>query len=144
MIRHHCGWAIPLALLLGVGTAAAAPAGSSANMQNMPNVAGGMAATTGTTSPENQLGLTRPQMQRIYQSVATGKTQAAPSGFQATIGAQAPSSLRLHKLPNRVADRIPAVSHDRYAVLRNGDLVLVNKNHKVDEVITHGEGQVAP
>ncbi len=132
MIRHHCGWAIPLALLLGVGTAAAAPAGSSANMQNMPNVAGGMAATTGTTSPENQLGLTRPQMQRIYQSVATGKTQAAPS------------SLRLHKLPNRVADRIPAVSHDRYAVLRNGDLVLVNKNHKVDEVITHGEGQVAP
>jgi hypothetical protein len=141
MIRHHCGWAIPFALLLGVGSAAAAGTSSSAAM---PNSTAGMAATTGTSSPGNQLGLTRPQMERIYQSVGTGKTETAPSGFQATIGAAAPSSLTLHKLPNRVADRIPAVSHDKYAMLRNGDLVLVNKNHKVDEVITHGEGQVAP
>lgn len=142
MIRHHYGWAIPFALLIGVGTAAAAGTSSSATM---PSSTGGMAAKTGTSSPENQLGLTRPQMQRIYQGIGNNKAEAAPSGFQPTIGAQAPSALKLHKLPNRVANRVPAVARDKYAMLRGGDLVLVNpKSRKVDEVITRSEGQVAP
>jgi hypothetical protein len=142
MARHHYGWAIPVALLLGLGAASAAETGTYGNTTP---TGPGMAARTGTSSSENQFGLTKPQMERIYQSARHRKRESVPSGFNATVGAQAPSSLKLHKLPNRVADRIPAVANDRYAMLDNGNMVLVNpKSRTVDEVITRMQGQVSP
>jgi hypothetical protein len=139
MTKYHYGWAIPVALLLGLGTAAAAETGTYGNTTATKP---GMAATTDTSSSVNQLGLTRPQMERIYQSATHGKRENVPSGFKATVGAQAPSSLKLHKLPNRVANRIPAVANDRYAMLKDGNMILVNpKSRTVDAVIPRMQGQ---
>jgi hypothetical protein len=86
-----------------------------------------------------QLNLTAAQKQAIFQSVMKEKGQAAPSGFRAQVGAKAPQSLSLHRLPRNAASQVPAAKRYEYAKLQNhNEVLLINpKDRQVAEVITH-------
>ena len=83
-----------------------------------------------------QLNLSSAQKQTIYQSVASEKGQAAPSGFQAKLGEKAPQSLSIRQLPSSVTGQISAAKEYEYAKLQNNEVLLIDpKDRHVAEVI---------
>jgi len=83
-----------------------------------------------------QLSLSSTQKQTIYQSVSGEKGQTAPAGFQAKLGAKAPSSLSMHQLPSNVTSQISAAKGYEYAKLQNNEVLLVDpKDRQVAEII---------
>jgi hypothetical protein len=70
--------------------------------------------------------------------VMSEKGRAAPSGFQAKVGAKVPQSLSLHQLPSNVASQVPAAKGYEYAKLQNNEVLLIDpKDRQVAEIITH-------
>jgi hypothetical protein len=89
-----------------------------------------VAATAG------MLNLSGAQEQLIYRSVMNEKGEPAPAGFRPAIGAKAPASLTLHKLPSRVVDRIPSARSLEYTKLETDEVLLVNpKDREIVDVI---------
>ena len=90
-----------------------------------------VAATAG------MLNLSGAQEQLIYRSVMDEKGEPAPAGFRPAIGAKAPSSLTLHKLPSRVVDRIPSARRYEYIKLPTDEVLLVDPtDRQVVDVIS--------
>ena len=89
-----------------------------------------VAATAG------MLNLSGAQEQLIYRSVMNEKGEPCPAGFRPAIGAKAPSSLTLHKLPSRVVDRIPSARSFEYTKLESDEVLLVDpKDREIVDVI---------
>ena len=62
--------------------------------------------------------------------------QNTPSGFNATVGAIVPSSLKIEPVPDKVASAVPAVKAYEFAMVK-GKLLIVNpSDKKIVEVIT--------
>jgi hypothetical protein len=83
-----------------------------------------------------QLSLSSGQKQTIYQSVASEKGQAVPSGFQAKLGQKVPQSLTMHQLPASATNQVGAAKDFEYAKLQNNEVLLINpKDRQVAEII---------
>ncbi len=83
-----------------------------------------------------QLNLTSAQKQTIFQSVASEKGQAAPSGFQAKVGDKLPQSVSMHQLPSSATNQVSAAKEYDYAKLQNNEVLLINpKDRQVSEII---------
>jgi Protein of unknown function (DUF1236) len=62
--------------------------------------------------------------------------QNAPSGFQATVGAVVPTTVKIDPVPSKAATDIPALKSYDFAVVQ-GKLLIVNpSDKKIAEVIT--------
>ena len=62
--------------------------------------------------------------------------QNAPSGFNATVGAIVPSTLKIEPVSNKLASAVPAVKAYDFAMVK-GKLLIVNpSDKKIVEVIT--------
>ena len=83
-----------------------------------------------------QLNLTSAQKQTIYQSVASEKGQSTPAGFQARVGAKAPTSLSMHQLPSNATNQVSTAKDYEWAKLQNNEVLLINpKDRLVAEII---------
>jgi len=92
---------------------------------------------SGGAATAGMLNLSGAQEQLIYQSVLNEKGEPVPTGFRPSVGAKAPMSLTLHKLPSRVIDRIPSAGRYEYAKLQNDEVLLVDpKDREVVDVIS--------
>lgn len=101
----------------------------------------GLLATTGialAATTSDHLNLTNAQQKEIWQGVSKQSTkQTAPSGFNAAVGATAPSSLTLHAFPSEVTRQVPAVKSNDYAMMQNELLVVNPTSKKIVDIIKH-------
>jgi hypothetical protein len=122
MRYQFCAGAIALALLSGVGTAAA--------QSNSGSMTGSMSG-----SSSSQSNLTPSQQQSVKQGLASQPTDSAPSGYQGQVGAQLPSSVNPHAMPNNVASQVPAAKTLLFVKLQDRVLLIDPANKTIAEII---------
>jgi uncharacterized protein DUF1236 len=83
------------------------------------------------------LSLTSAQRKMVWNDLHSQVTaQNAPSGFNATVGAIVPSTLKIEPVPNKVASAVRAIKAYDFAMVK-GKLLIVNpSDKKIVEVIT--------
>jgi hypothetical protein len=85
-------------------------------------------------SPVN---LTQAQKQSVKQSLSGKSAQAVPAGFTPAVGSKIPQSVTLKSVPSQLASKISKIKGDKYAKLKNNDILIANSTRKVVAVI-HG------
>jgi hypothetical protein len=87
---------------------------------------GGAPTTSQSASPNQKVQLSAAQKTAIYNAVSKDKSKsAAPTNFQASIGARVPPSIELHALPAEALATAQAASSYRYTMVNN-QVVLVD------------------
>jgi Protein of unknown function (DUF1236) len=123
--------------LTAVATAALLASGmgmaSAASNQATPNM-----STSSAMQPtaKDSLSLTRSQQRTAWNDIRKLDTsQAAPTGFAASVGTTVPNEISLKSMPGNLASRVAALKPYDY-VLVKGKLLIVNPgDKKVVEVI---------
>jgi Protein of unknown function (DUF1236) len=112
-------------LLSGVTAAAAAGMAQSSSSSTMARPA------------SDTLTLTSTQQKTAWNDLhGQAAKQKAPSGFKATVGSVAPSTLKIEPVPSKTASAIPALRSYDFAMVQ-GKLLIVNpSDKKIVEVIT--------
>ena len=99
----------------------------------------GVAAAAGmanSAASNEHLNLTTAQQKEIWQSVSPLATkETAPAAFKATIGAAAPSSIKLQPLPTKVSSEVPAVKPYDFAMLQNQVLIVDPSSRKIVDIV---------
>jgi hypothetical protein len=111
--------AVALALLGGVGMAAAQSGSSSSSSSSQPN-------------------LTPSQEQSIKQGLANQPTDSAPSGYQGQVGGQLPSSVNAHAMPSNVSSQVPAAKTLLFVKLPDRVLLVDPESKAVAVIIPAG------
>jgi len=125
--------AVAAALVASAGMAAAADYG---NIQTgtMPST-----AKTQMAKPANatmsDIVLSAQQKKTIWKDLSARSGQKAPSSFQASVGADVPKSVTLHKFPSKLASNVPTLTGMRYAKLNDKLVVVRPRDRKVENVI---------
>lgn len=136
MHSHIRNTATVLALLAGIGVAAAqAPAPSS----SMPATRA-PAAQPNTMSQPGQnaaaVQLSAAQKTAIFQGVTKEKVKSPPpASFQASVGASVPSSVELYPLPANIVAQVPATKQYKYTVAQNQVVLVDPASMKVVDII---------
>jgi hypothetical protein len=118
-MRKHISIALAAGLLVaGVSAASAA----------------GMSQSNSTTStmaqPAGTLSLTSAQQKTVWNDLHGQATeQKAPSGFNATVGAIVPSTVKTEPVPRKAATSVPALKSFNFAMV-DGKLLIVNPSDK--------------
>ena len=95
------------------------------------------AATTGSSSPANQLNLTAEQEKVLWTEISDhAMKQNAPSGFSAAVGQTVPISVTLRELPSKAQTDVPAAKSFQYAMVDNKLLLVNPSDKKIVEIIT--------
>ena len=83
------------------------------------------------------LSLTSTQLKTAWNDLHGQATeQKAPSGFNATVGAVVPSTVKIEPVPSKAVSAVPALKSFDFAMV-NGKLLIVNpSNKKIVEVIS--------
>lgn len=100
--------------------------------------AAGIQSSNAMSRPaRDTLTLSNVQQKTAWQDLYTkALNQAAPSGFDATVGAVVPNSVTTAPMPAKAASDVPALQPYNFAMLQK-KLVIVNpSDHKIAEVIT--------
>jgi hypothetical protein len=114
--------AVTLALLLGVGFAAA---------QNAPST------TPGTA--QGPLHLTEDQKHAVIQGLKGEQTQSSPADAQPQVGSRAPDSTTMHQLPNDVASQVPETKTYLFVKLPDRVLLIDPESKMVAEMIMESD-----
>jgi hypothetical protein len=118
-MRKHISIALAAGLLVaGVSAASAA----------------GMSQSNSTTStmaqPAGTLSLTSAQQKTVWNDLHGQATeQKAPSGFNATVGAIVPTTVKTEPVPSKAATSVPALKSFNFAMV-DGKLWIVNPSDK--------------
>jgi hypothetical protein len=83
------------------------------------------------------LSLTSAQQKTVWNDLHSQATeQKAPAGFNATVGAVIPSTMKTEPMPSKVATDVPTLKSFDFAMV-NGKLLIVNpSDKKVVQVIS--------
>jgi hypothetical protein len=121
--------AIAVALLAGIGIAAAQNSPMSPPSSSSP----GMAPRGSESAP---LQLSAQQKTQIFQTVTKEKVKTPPpANLQLSVGSQVPSSVELYPLPANILTQVPAASKYKYTVAQNQVVLVDPANMKIVEVI---------
>jgi hypothetical protein len=94
------------------------------------------AGMTNSAATSEHLNLTAAQQKEIWQGLSPQATkETAPGNFKPTLGAVAPSSIKLQPLPNKVSDEVPAVKPYDYAMLQNQVLIVEPSTRKIVDIV---------
>ena len=105
---------IALALLLGIGAAAAAD-----------------------IKAPGLDGLTDAQRQEIWRGVSQQATkESRPAAFKAAIGEAIPGSIKIQPLPSTVGAEVPAVKSYDFAMLQNQVLIVDPLSKKIIDILS--------
>jgi hypothetical protein len=97
----------------------------------------GAAGMNNSAATSDHLNLTSAQQKEIWQGVSKqASKETAPAGFKATVGAAAPSSIKLQPLPSTVASEVPAVKPYDFAMLQNQVLIVDPSSRKIVDIVT--------
>jgi Protein of unknown function (DUF1236) len=115
-MRKHISVALAAGLLMA-GVSAASAAGMSQSNSTM-------------SQPTDTLSLTSAQQKMVWNDLHGQATeQKAPSGFNATIGAIVPSTVKTEPVPSKAATSVPALKSFNFAMV-DGKLLIVNPSDK--------------
>ena len=121
-MRKHISVALAAGLLMA-GVSAASAAGMSQS-NSTPN------STTMAQPASDTLSLTSAQQKTVWNDLHGQATeQKAPSGFNATIGAIVPSTVKTEPVPSKAATSVPALKSFNFAMV-DGKLLIVNPSDK--------------
>ena len=96
----------------------------------------GAAGTSQIASPSPKVQLSAAQKAAIYKAVSKDKSKsAAPTNFQASIGAKVPASIELHALPAEAVATAQAASSYRYTMVNNQVVLIDPLNMEVVDII---------
>jgi hypothetical protein len=139
-LRHG---AIALMLLGSVGVASAqySPEQGAASQKSGQSGKGNQSSKMSNQDPsmsgQQSLNLSDDQKQTIWQAVSRQKSaDSAPASFQPAVGAQVPSQIKLHPLPQNAAKQVPAAKNYQYAKLQNQVLLVDPANKTVVDIIS--------
>ena len=117
-MRKHISVALAAGLLVA-GVSAASAGGMSQS-----------SSTSNSTMSQDTLRLTSAQQKMVWNDLHGQATeQKAPSGFNATIGAIVPSTVKTEPVPSKAATSVPALKSFNFAMV-NGKLLIVNPSDK--------------
>jgi len=117
-MRKHISVALAAGLLVAGVSAASAGGMSQSN------------STSNSTMSQDTLRLTSAQQKMVWNDLHGQATeQKAPSGFNATIGAIVPSTVKTEPVPSKAATSVPALKSFNFAMV-NGKLLIVNPSDK--------------
>jgi hypothetical protein len=140
---HLCHGAIALMLLGSAGMASAQYSpeqnspGQSSGQNSKSNQNNRMSNQSSSMSGQQALNLSQDQKQTIWQAVSKQKSaDSAPASFQPSVGAQVPSQIKLHPLPQTAAKQVPAAKNYQYAKLQNQVLLVDPANKTVVDIIS--------
>lgn len=125
MRQKFCAGAIALALLGSVSIAAAQSAPSGAM-----STGGDHAKASLTPAQENML----------KQGLASEQTISAPSGFQAEVGKQLPSSIIPQALPSNVEAQVPEAKSFLFVRLSDRVLLIDPANQQIAQILELSSG----
>ena len=116
------------AVLLLAGASAASAAGTSPSSSS---------TTMAKPGASDTLSLPSAQQKMAWNDLkARASSQTAPAGFQPTVGAAVPASVKIEPIPSKTATDVPALKPYDFALV-SGKLLIVNKSDKkIVEVIT--------
>jgi hypothetical protein len=119
-MRKHISVALAAGLLMA-GVSAASAAGMS--QSNSPN-------STMAQPASGTLSLTSAQQKTVWNDLHGQATeQKAPSGFNATVGAIVPTTVKTEPVPSKAATSVPALKSFNFAMV-DGKLWIVNPSAK--------------
>jgi len=117
-MRKHISVALAAGLLVAGVSAASAGGMSQSN------------STSNSTMSQDTLRLTSAQQKMVWNDLHGQATeQKAPSGFNATIGAIVPSTVKTEPVPSKAATSVPTLKSFNFAMV-NGKLLIVNPSDK--------------
>jgi hypothetical protein len=116
-----------IGLAAAVLLAAVNVAGAQGTMQQGTMPRGTMPATPGM-SDQSEHSLNDQQKQAIWQAVGKAKNDPAPASFQASVGADIPRGMKLHKFPASVSRRVPDAGNLAYAKIQDQILIVDPSN----------------
>ena len=117
-MRKHISVALAAGLLMA-GVSAASAAGMSQSN-----------STTMSQPASDTLTLTSAQQKTVWNDLHGQATeQKAPSGFNATVGAIVPSTVKTEPVPSKAATTVPALKSFNFAMV-DGKLLIVNPSDK--------------
>jgi len=117
-MRKHISVALAAGLLVAGVSAASAGGMSQSN------------STSNSTMSQDTLRLTSAQQKMVWNDLHGQATeQKAPSGFNATVGAIVPSTVKTEPVPSKAATSVPALKSFNFAMV-NGKLLIVNPSDK--------------
>ena len=117
-MRKHISVALAAGLLVAGVSAASAGGMSQSN------------STSNSTMSQDPLRLTSAQQKMVWNDLHGQATeQKAPSGFNATIGAIVPSTVKTEPVPSKAVTSVPALKSFNFAMV-NGKLLIVNPSDK--------------
>lgn len=134
-MNKHLSIALAAALLV-----AGASGASAAGMAKSPSTSG-MATSNPSSNMTGQatdmLNLTTDQQKSAWNDLkGQAAHQTAPSGFQATVGAVVPSTIKIEPVPSKTATDVPKLKPYDFAMVQ-GKLLIVNpSDKKVAGIIT--------
>jgi hypothetical protein len=118
-MRKHLSVALAAGLLMAGVSAASAAEMSQSNSTN-----------STMSQPAGTLSLTSAQQKTVWNDLHGQATeQKAPSGFNATVGAIVPSTVKTEPVPSKAATSVPALKSFNFAMV-NGKLLIVNPSDK--------------
>jgi Protein of unknown function (DUF1236) len=95
--------------------------------------AAGMASSAASSE---HLNLSTAQQKDIWQGVSKqAATETTPADFKPTLGAVAPSSIKLQPLPTKVSNEVPAVKPYDYAMLHDQVLIVDPSSRKIVDIV---------
>ena len=119
-MRKHISVALAAGLLVAGVSAASAGGMSQSN------------STSNSTMSQDALRLTSTQQKMVWNDLHGQATeQKAPSGFNATIGAIVPSTVKTEPVPSKAATSVPALKSFNFAMV-NSKLLIVNPFRQED------------
>jgi len=116
------------AVLFAAGTSAALAAGTSSSNTSTTMAKPGASDTLSLPSSEQKTAWNDLKSQASNQS--------APSGFQATVGAALPASVKTMPVPSKTATAVPALKPYEFAMVAGKILIVNPSDKKIVEVIT--------
>jgi hypothetical protein len=123
-MRKHISVALAAGLLVAGVSAASAGGMSQSN------------STSNSTMSQDALRLTSTQQKMVWNDLHGQATeQKAPSGFNATIGAIVPSTLKTEPVPSKAVTSVPALKSFNFAMV-NGMLIVNPSDKKIVDVIS--------
>ena len=123
-MRKHISVALAAGLLVAGVSAASAGGMSQSN------------STSNSTMSQDTLRLTSAQQKMVWNDLHGQATeQKAPSGFNATIGAIVPSTVKTEPVPSKAATSVPALKSFNFAMV-NGMLIVNPSDKKIVDVIS--------
>ena len=123
-MRKHISVALAAGLLVAGVSAASASGMSQSN------------STSNSTMSQDTLRLTSAQQKMVWNDLHGQATeQKAPSGFNATIGAIVPSTVKTEPVPSKAATSVPALKSFNFAMV-NGMLIVNPSDKKIVDVIS--------